>query len=95
MPSACALMYLGQRGNITLQKRSKTYQSLFTDIELRSRYLLGTCFRFINRAEKELEQETVKSIFIEWAFESNITDLSEKNKLAQQVRKNLISRNEI
>ena len=44
--------------------------------------------RFINRAEKELEQETVKSIFVEWAFESNITDHNEKNKLAQQVRIN-------
>ena len=83
----------GHRRNIILQRRRRKYQSLFTHIELRSRSLFGTCFRFINRAEKELEQETVKSIFIEWAFESNITDLSEKNKLAQQVRKNLISRN--
>lgn len=44
--------------------------------------------RFIERAEKELEQETIKSIFVEWAFESNITDHNEKNKLAQQVRTN-------
>ena len=47
---------------------------------------LDPFLRFINRAEKELEQETVKSIFVEWAFESNITDHNEKNKLAQQVR---------
>ena len=60
---------------------------------MRSRSLFGTCFRFINRAEKELEQETVKSIFTEWAFVTNITDHNEKNKLAQQVLMNLISRN--
>ena len=49
---------------------------------------LDPFLRFIDRAEKELEQETVESIFVEWAFESNITDHNEKNKLAQQVRIN-------
>ena len=45
------------------------------------------CLRFVDRAEKELEQNTVKATFIEWAFESNITDHNEKIKLDFQVRK--------
>ena len=43
--------------------------------------------RFIDRAEEELEQNTIKAVFIEWAFESNITDHNEKIKLDYQVRK--------
>ena len=43
-------------------------------------------FRFIERAENELEQNTIKATFIEWAYESNITDHNEKKKLDHQVR---------
>ena len=43
--------------------------------------------RFIDRAEKELEQNAIKATFFEWAFESNITDETEKDKLDYQVRK--------
>ena len=43
--------------------------------------------RFIDRAEKELEQNAIKSYFIDWAFESNITEETEKKKLDYQVRK--------
>ena len=42
--------------------------------------------RFIERAENELEKSTIKQIFIEWDFESNITEATEKKKLEYQVR---------
>ena len=49
--------------------------------------------RFINRAENELEQSTIKSYFIEWAYATNITDHNEKKKLEQTVRKSLVANN--
>ena len=45
--------------------------------------------RFIDRAEKELEQNAIKATFFEWAFESNITDETEKDKLDYQVRRHI------
>ena len=50
-------------------------------------FLHFTPFRFINSAEKEQEEAAIRSIFIEWAFESNITDHNEKKTLEDKVRK--------
>ena len=43
--------------------------------------------RFIDRAEKQLEESRVKAVFIDWAYATNITDHNEKIKLDYQVRK--------
>ena len=43
--------------------------------------------RFIDRAEEELEQNTIKAVFISWDYNTNITDHNEKIKLDYQVRK--------
>lgn len=40
---------------------------------------------FIDRAEKELHAAAIKHTFIEWNYESNITDHNEKIKLEYQV----------
>jgi len=44
----------------------------------------GKISEFIDRAEKELEQNAIKSTFIEWAFATNITEETEKTKLDYQ-----------
>ena len=41
--------------------------------------------RFLARAENELMVNAEKHTFVEWAYESNITDHNEKKKLAYQV----------
>ena len=60
----------------------------------KSRYGMQTCSitlwlrffpRFIEQAENELEESTIKQIFIEWDFESNITEATEKKKLEYKV----------
>ena len=43
--------------------------------------------RFIDRAEKQLEENRVKQVFIDWAYATNITDHNEKIRLDYQVRK--------
>ena len=43
--------------------------------------------RFIKWAEKQLEENRVKQVSIEWAYATNITDHNEKIKLDYQVRK--------
>jgi hypothetical protein len=43
--------------------------------------------RFIEKAEAELLKNTERQTFVEWAYESNITDHNEKIKLDYQVRK--------
>ena len=48
-------------------------------------------FRFIDKAEKELEQNAIKYVFISWAYKTNITDHNEKIKLDFQVRKYRVS----
>ena len=40
---------------------------------------------FLEDAEEQLRMMTEKSIFIEWAYESNINDENEKKKLQFQV----------
>ena len=42
---------------------------------------------FLEDAEEQLRMMTEKSIFIEWAYESNINDENEKKKLQFQVIK--------
>ena len=42
---------------------------------------------FINQAEKQLEENRVKQVLINWAYATNITDHNEKIKLDYQVRK--------
>ena len=48
---------------------------------------LNMSFRFIDRVEEELEQNTIKAVFISWDYKTNITDHNEKIKLDYQVRK--------
>jgi hypothetical protein len=41
---------------------------------------------FLSTAESELQNVTVEHVFIEWDYESNINDETEKKKLEFQVR---------
>ena len=42
---------------------------------------------FIDQAEKQLEENRVKQVLINWAYATNITDHNEKIKLDYQVSK--------
>ena len=42
---------------------------------------------FIYQAEKQLEENRVKQVLINWAYATNITDHNEKIKLDYQVSK--------
>ena len=50
-------------------------------------YDLNMSFRFIDRVEEELEQNTIKAVFISWDYKTNITDHNERIKLDYQVSK--------
>ena len=50
-------------------------------------YKLIMSLSFIYQAEKQLEENHVKEVFIDWAYATNITDHNERIKLDYQVRK--------